>query len=968
METTQTAIKDSTGEHASPAPPLRPDTPVWPSIGSSGADYDSFHPQPALLPLAPASSRPRKRHAHEANPPTATMVLPKRRRIEIEHLSPQPGDDVFACSPVDPRLALSPAPLYDIGPDVGSVVGEPGAEVPESAFHDQIMSQETMTIIDPVELTLLPQPRHLHRPALEAPVVPTDGPAEVTGLERSLLPQPSTDPAGTVPRADDAEPIVASGVATTDPCGMAARALAVPLMEHQRQGLLWMRAMEASGQKGGILADDMGLGKTVQALSLIVSHPPRSIERHATLIIAPAGLIQQWKHEIGQLLRPGQQQRSVYVHQGAGRGMNFSALNRYNIVLTTFGTITAELRHRDKDRQLRTRNSTLSSRNLPILGPTSRWHRVILDEAQYIKNDRSKVAMASCAIDATYRWCLSGTPVMNHLRELYSLLKFLRVQPYSNLDSFTTTIQRPLQSSWGPLRARGAAQLRSLMNTVMLRRTKASTIQGRPICLLPSKTTENVYVSFNEQERQLYAALESHTRLQFNRHLNGSIPSRNVSRMMGLLLRLRQACCHPFLLSDFAPAMLDPPESREHREANATRFAAAVIARLRDNESIHECPICYEEGVGNPVIFHPCGHSVCMECFTRIPRLATSTHRDTSGDGPMLCPSCRVAIDPSKATDYVSFAKTHSLISPNPSDSHNLLRMLKSLLDRVEVSCEEDNEGGDSVGDDSGGSGSGSSSSSSSSLTGIWAAGGNGDTGLSLEFRTAPEPSSRSSDLSWALLRKQALTNPAAQRRYQRILEGKWISSTKIAKALEIVRGIQARGERSGEREKVVIFSQFTAMLDLVEVPLARNGWGYRRFDGAMKPADRHSATVEFATDPNCVVLLVSLKAGNSGLNLTAASQVIMLDPFWNPYVEEQAVGRVHRIGQRRPVHVHRILVPDTVEDRILDLQDKKRQLIERVLDDRVDVQPVRLGNTDFAYLFVSSRFLTPISLADNFN
>jgi SNF2 family DNA or RNA helicase len=158
-------------------------------------------------------------------------------------------------------------------------------------------------------------------------------------------------------------------------------------MEHQKEGLLWMRAMEASGQKGGILADDMGLGKTVQALSLIVSHPPRSIERHATLVIAPAGLIQQWKHEIGQLLRPGQHQRSVYVHQGAGRGVNFPALNQYNIVLTTFGTITAELRHREKDRQLQTRNSAPSSRNLPILGPTSRWHRVILDEAQYIKND-----------------------------------------------------------------------------------------------------------------------------------------------------------------------------------------------------------------------------------------------------------------------------------------------------------------------------------------------------------------------------------------------------------------------------------------------------------------------------------------------------------------------------------------------------------------------------------------------------
>lgn len=145
-------------------------------------------------------------------------------------------------------------------------------------------------------------------------------------------------------------------------------------------------------------------------------------------------------------------------------------------------------------------------------------------------------------------------------------------------------------------------------------------------------------------------------------------------------------------------------------------------------------------------------------------------------------------------------------------------------------------------------------------------------------------------------------------------------------------------------------------MLDLIEIPLARHGWAFRRYDGTMKPADRHAATVHFATNPNCLILLVSMKASNSGLNLTAASQVIILDPFWNPYVEDQAIGRVHRIGQRRPVHVHRILVSNTVEDRILDFQDRKRQLIEGIVDHRTHGEPSRLESTDFAYLFTSFR------------
>jgi SNF2 family DNA or RNA helicase len=111
--------------------------------------------------------------------------------------------------------------------------------------------------------------------------------------------------------------------------------------------------------------------------------------------------------------------------------------------------------------------------------------------------------------------------------------------------------------------------------------------------------------------------------------------------------------------------------------------------------------------------------------------------------------------------------------------------------------------------------------------------------------------------------------------------------------------------------------------------------------------------------------MLVSLKAGNSGLNLTAASQVIILDPHWNGYVEAQAVDRAYRIGQQRPVEVHRILIdhqgftPDgnghtTVEDRILALQEKKRELVETALDETAGRSIARLGVRELGFLFVS--------------
>jgi SNF2 family DNA or RNA helicase len=146
------------------------------------------------------------------------------------------------------------------------------------------------------------------------------------------------------------------------------------------------------------------------------------------------------------------------------------------------------------------------------------------------------------------------------------------------------------------------------------------------------------------------------------------------------------------------------------------------------------------------------------------------------------------------------------------------------------------------------------------------------------------------------------------------------VNSSKIEKAVEIIKKISDQGTG----DKVIVFSHFTALLDLIEVPIARSGWKYCWYDGRMTPADRCSAISSFALQPDCLVMLVSLKAGNSGLNLTCASNIIIMEPSWNPYIEDQAIGRVHRIGQEKHVRVYRILVADTIETRILELQEKK--------------------------------------------
>lgn len=196
-------------------------------------------------------------------------------------------------------------------------------------------------------------------------------------------------------------------------------------------------------------------------------------------------------------------------------------------------------------------------------------------------------------------------------------------------------------------------------------------------------------------------------------------------------------------------------------------------------------------------------------------------------------------------------------------------------------------------------------------------------------------------------LRKEASNNAQAHREYMKYLRKIWLSSAKVARCKELIENIQKTGE------KTIVFSQWTLLLDLLEIPVKHElKLSFRRYDGGMSASNRDAAVRDFMENPNVKVILVSLKAGNSGLNLTAASQVIIMDPFWNPYTEMQAVDRAHRIGQQKPVQVHRVLVKGTVEDRIMELQDKKRELVDTALDEGVANQLGRLNSNDLAYLF----------------
>jgi SNF2 family DNA or RNA helicase len=148
--------------------------------------------------------------------------------------------------------------------------------------------------------------------------------------------------------------------------------------------------------------------------------------------------------------------------------------------------------------------------------------------------------------------------------------------------------------------------------------------------------------------------------------------------------------------------------------------------------------------------------------------------------------------------------------------------------------------------------------------------------------------------------------------------------SAKLDTLLERLREVIDEGH------KALVFSQFTTLLGIVRDRLDGARIVYEYLDGATR--DRQARVERFQNDPDCRLFLISLKAGGLGLNLTAAEYVFLLDPWWNPAVEAQAVDRAHRIGQTRQVFAYRLIARDTVEEKVLELQKTKRDLAAAII------------------------------------
>lgn len=648
---------------------------------------------------------------------------------------------------------------------------------------------------------------------------------------------------------------------------------------------------------GGILADEMGLGKTIEMLSLIHTHRPdpvviagssgpatvnnlprlpqnsSSVEPApcTTLVVAPMSLLAQWESEAVKASKAGSMKTLVYY--GNDKSANLqnlccaaNAASAPNVVITSYGVVLSEFNQVAEVGGNRGSHGGLFSVN---------YFRVILDEAHNIKNRQSKTAKACYELKAKHRWVLTGTPIVNRLEDLFSLVRFLKVEPWSNFSFWKTFITVPFESK-DIVRALNVVQ--TVLEPLVLRRTKdMRTPEGEALVPLPPRQILIEEVELSKAEREVYDFIFTRAKRTFNASVQAGTVLKSYTTIFAQLLRLRQSCCHPILTrnkdivaeeeeaaASEANGLADDVDLQDlierftaetkSVEANANGvntqdssavFSAAALRQIQD-ESSAECPICSEEPMIEPAVT-TCWHSACKKCLEDY-----INHQTDKGELPR-CFSCRQPVTKRDIFEVVKYK--NSPTQPNTPTS-NASR---------------------SPADDS-----------------------------DLYASSPPERPSSTTPAPRISLRRLYPYSPSSA------------TSAKIATLIRHLTSLP-RGTKS------VVFSQFTSFLDLIAPQLKRHNLQHLRFDGTLDQKTRSKILRAFNSESSSEnILLLSLKAGGVGLNLTVANRVFMMDPWWSFAVEAQAIDRVHRMGQTKEVEVTRFIVKESIEGRMLKVQERK--------------------------------------------
>ncbi|KUI60803.1 DNA repair protein RAD16 [Cytospora mali] len=601
------------------------------------------------------------------------------------------------------------------------------------------------------------------------------------------------------------------------------------LKPFQLEGLAWMKAMEQTKWKGGLLGDEMGLGKTIQAVSLIMSDYPA---KQPSLVLVPPVALMQWVSEI-ESYTDGTLKTLVYHGTNSqAKRKTVKDLKKYDVIIMSYNSLESIYRKQEKGFK---RKDGIHKEKSVI--HATHFHRVILDEAHCIKTRSTMTAKACFALDVDYRWCLTGTPLQNRIGEFFSLIRFLNVRPFASyfckgcpceslewvmdeqhnctgcghngmqhISVFNQELLNPIQRYGN--RGEGAEafrKLRLMTDRLMLRRLKKDHTNSME---LPVK---EIYVDrqfFGRAENDFANSIMTNGQREFDTYVAHGVLLNNYANIFGLIMQMRQVADHPDLI---------------------------LKKDAEGGQNVLVCCICDEPA--EEAIRSRCKHDFCRSCAKSY--LGSQDQPD--------CPQCHIPLS----------------------------------IDLEQPEIEQDE----------------------------------------------------------AMVKKSSIIN--------RINMKNWTSSSKIELLVHELHRL--RSDKASH--KSIIFSQFTTMLQLIEWRLRRAGITTVMLDGSMTPAQRAASIDHFMKNVEVECFLVSLKAGGVALNLTEASRVFIVDPWWNPAAEWQSADRCHRIGQTRPCTITRLCIEDSVESRMVLLQEKKANMINSTINSD-DAAMESLSPEDLQFLF----------------
>ncbi|XP_074614398.1 helicase-like transcription factor [Acropora palmata] len=511
-------------------------------------------------------------------------------------------------------------------------------------------------------------------------------------------------------------------------------------------------------------------------------------ETTATLIVCPVSVLSTWTDQICRHVHQDVSLQ-VYMYYGRGRLRDVEFLRERDIVLTTYFTLASDYRRLQDHSPLH----------------KIKWFRVILDEGHIIRNPQTQLTKTMWDLEASRRWVLTGTPIQNRLDDLWSVVRFLRLEPFDDKNSWDSAVAMSVRRGC----PQGVNRLQKLIKHISIRRLKSDKHEGKPLVELPPRTVVKQEVELSKKERELYDSMQKDGQLIIRRFLRDGEIVQNYKLCCVILLRLRQLCLHPILCAkdiEWLQALAMNP-SPDH---DPQRLINDLLVELSSGVD-EECLVCLDSLV-DPVITR-CGHAFCQHCIMNI---------ISSENMAPNCPLCGA-----------------------PVNENDLIKVPENTRKKT-----------------------------------------NG------EMTTVGKNSSK----------LEALLN-----------------------ALVVVR-------KQNPSIKSLVVSQFTSLLDLIEDALRRENFLFARLDGRMTQKARARAIERFSDTGSSAptVFLLSLTAGGVGLNLTAATRVFLMDPAWNPAVEEQCFDRCHRLGQTQEVIITKYIVTNSVEERMLILQDQKRKLMSQ--------------------------------------